>query len=291
GAVIQRAVASRQPLRNVAVTLERPNLPPVPLHVSVESVDVDDHNAGSGTVIALREVGSAKPAEMRSGDTATRIAAISKITSGVAHEIKNPLNAMMLHLEIVRERLGAQHPELEIVRSELVRLDRVVKSLLEFHKPVEVHLAECDLCSIADQVAQLIRPQASADGIEVTVTPENQAPIMADCDLLKQAVLNVAVNALEAMKTGGGLRFRIRTVEAQCCLDVEDDGPGIPADIRDKIFNLYFTTKQAGTGVGLAMTYRIVQLHSGAIRVESEPGKGARFIFQFPKVGSREIAA
>ena len=288
GAVIQRAVSKRERLRNVPVTLERPNLPPARLHVSLESVDYGE-GSGLGAVVALREADH-RPVENAGTDAANRIAAISRITSGIAHEIKNPLNAMMLHLEIARERAGAPVPELEIVKNELVRLDRVVKSLLEFHKPVEVHMKECDLCGIADDVAALIKPQALANQVNVSASSSGAAPIMADCDLLKQAILNVAVNALEAMKGGGGLRFYVRCTELDCCLDVEDDGPGIPADLRDKIFNLYFTTKQAGTGVGLAMTYRIVQLHSGAIRVESEPGQGAKFTFQFPRL-PKEIAA
>jgi signal transduction histidine kinase len=293
GAALAQAVSSRVWIKDHPVTLERPNLQPVRLLMTVEPVTYDE-TVGNGTLVVLREAevnqGNRGGAEM-----ARRLLALSRITSGVAHEIRNPLNAMMLHLEIAQEKTRAGldgTPELAIVKSELLRLNRVVKTLLDFHSPVEIRLSECNLVAVANEVALLMRPRAEAQGMQVVVEsgPEN-VQVMADIDLLKQAVINIAVNGLEAMTAGGVLRFTAEETEHEGVLSVHDDGPGIPDEIRDKIFNLYFTTKKSGSGIGLAMTYRILQLHSGAISIHCESGNGTTCRLSLPLARSREVAA
>lgn len=276
GSVLSRATGTRQRLRDELVSFERPNMPTARLLMTVEPVMYEGGTA-TGTFVSFRDAETRQ--QIRSDlDTARRLTALSHITSGVAHEIKNPLNAMMLHLEIAQDKMqrGADcSPELGIVRGELMRLDRVVKALLEFHRPVDVNLKDCELGDIADQVANLIRPQAQTKNIKVTVEGDRESvKVLADADLLKQGVLNVAMNGIEAMSDGGSLKLRLECGKRECVLSVMDEGAGIPAEFRDKIFNLYFTTKPAGTGVGLAMTYRIMQLHGGNITVDSERGKG-----------------
>ena len=115
--------------------------------------------------------------------------------------------------------------------------------------------------------------------------------IRADRGQIDQVILNVAVNAIEAMPNGGSLRFVVTQEDTVCTLSIHDTGPGIPPEYRDKLFNLYFTTKPSGTGVGLAMTYRIVQLHSGDIVVSSEPGQGSCFRLELPRKQPKEVAA
>jgi signal transduction histidine kinase/HAMP domain-containing protein len=292
GAALERAAKSGRRLRDELVTIERPNMAAASVLLTLEPVDYEDAS-GTGTLIALKDAESRR--RLRADlDTAERLMAISRITSGVAHEIKNPLNAMMLHLEVAREALksgGVPQAELEVVKRELVRLDRVVKTLLDFHRPVPVRLALCDLGAIAKDVATLIRPQAASQNIDVDVQVDQSGTVSCDSDLLKQAVLNVAVNAIEAMPGGGSLRFIVGEEESVSTLSVYDTGPGIPPEHRDKLFNLYFTTKPAGTGVGLAMTYRILQLHSGDVVVNSEPGKGSCFRFELPRKQPKEVAA
>jgi PAS domain S-box-containing protein len=284
GAVLSRALNSRQRLREQPVTLERTNLPPVSLLMTLETIDYGDGGA-SGVLVALRDADTRR--KIRADlDTARRLSAISRITSGVGHEIKNPLNAMMLHLQIAKDKLERQadcRPALDIIGLELLRLDRVVKALLDFERPLEPVMARCDLTQVASDVAVLIGPQATAQGVRVVVEPyADGAFIDADADLFKQALLNVAVNGLEAMPSGGLLQFRVEWSGSEYFVSVCDDGPGIPPEIRDKIFNLYFTTKKAGTGVGLAMTYRIMLLNGGTITVESDVGKGSCFRLGFP---------
>jgi signal transduction histidine kinase len=222
-------------------------------------------------------------------DVATRLAAISRLTSGVAHEIKNPLNAILLRLDLLRARLGAPEEEIakeiDILSREVLRLDRVVKTFLDFSRPLEVNFEEVDLAALAGEVAELITPQARVARISV----EFQAPpepghtwMRGDADLLKQAVLNLATNALEAMTNGGLLRISVGRADDKLTLDVTDNGPGIPLENRQKVFQLHFTTKKGGSGIGLAMTYRAVQLHNGTISFTSEADAGSTFRLEFP---------
>jgi signal transduction histidine kinase len=220
-------------------------------------------------------------------DVATRLAAISRISGGVAHEIKNPLNAISLRLDLLRARLGEPEEELaaeiDILSNEVRRLDRVVKTFLDFSRPVDVKLTEVDLVAIAREVADLTTPQARLANIQVWFEESAEsAPIRGDADMLKQAILNLVLNAIEAMKDGGNLWLRVSREGNIIILNVSDDGPGIPAEARDKVFQLYFTTKLRGSGIGLAMTYRAVQLHNGTINFSTESGRGTAFQMTFP---------
>jgi signal transduction histidine kinase len=129
----------------------------------------------------------------------------------------------------------------------------------------------------------LARPQTVAGNIKVSVKVETDGvDVRVDRDLLKQAVLNVMVNAMQAMPQGGELRFEACTTSDMAELRISDSGPGIPTELRDKVFRLYFTTKEQGSGIGLAMSFRIVQLHDGTIDFTSEPGKGTTFLIRLP---------
>lgn len=225
-------------------------------------------------------------------DVASRLAAISRISGGVAHEIKNPLNAISLHLDLLREHLNGQGPalqsEIDILSREVRRLDRVVKTFLDFSRPVEVRLEEVDLAGLVREVADLMTPQARLAHIDLQFDPPPDGEITAirgDPDMLKQAVLNLVTNGLDAMQTAhsdGHLQMRVARKGDSVTLEVADNGPGIPPELRQKVFQLYFTTKSSGSGIGLAMTYRAVQLHNGTIDFTSEDGRGTTFRLQFP---------
>jgi len=240
-------------------------------------------------------------------DVATRLAAISRLTGGVAHEIKNPLNAIALRLELLRARLGEPDQELygeiDILSKEVHRLDRVVKTFLDFSRPLDVHLQDLDLAVLAREVIEFITPQArlakigvdfatpsepaASDSTTSNSTASNATMMRGDSDLLKQAVLNLVTNAMDAMPNGGQLRVRvekgrIERGDDKLILEVSDTGSGIPPELRDKVFQLYFTTKPGGSGIGLAMTYRAVQLHNGTISFKSEADSGTTFRLEFP---------
>jgi signal transduction histidine kinase len=220
-----------------------------------------------------------------------RLAAIGRLTSGVAHEVKNPINAIVIHLEILRERMLQMDPEtkrhMDVISSEFQRLDRVVKTLVDFSRPMELRLEETDLRRITDDVVAVLGPEAQQHGVSMlNERSPKPLPARVDEDLVKQALLNVVLNGVQAMQNGGTLTVRSFTQGENGTIEVIDRGTGIPPDVRDKIFNLYFTTKTTGSGIGLAMTYRVLQLHNGALEFESEVGKGTTFRLVLPLMES-----
>ncbi len=285
GAAVNSAVGFRRPLKD-SVIVERDGQTPARLLVNVEFLEAFPGHENLGTLISLRDAETRREIGTHL-DISTRLAAISRLTGGVAHEIKNPLNSITLHLEVLRAKLEGQAPgveqEINVISTEIMRLDRVVKTFLDFTRPVDVSLARVDPVELARETVRLVAPQASARGVEIVVDAEPlHVRLNADRDLLKQALLNVVVNAVDAMHDGGRLQIAVRRVAGDCVLSVADQGAGIPPELRDKVFNLYFTTKGKGSGIGLAMTFRIVQLHNGTIDFTSEPGKGTTFFLRFP---------
>jgi len=287
GRVIAEATASGLPLskRRVAVG---PGVSSAAVAGALLSVDplTAPGGASSGTLIRLRDP-EAQRKLGRELQTADRLAALSRVSGGVAHEVKNPLNAMLLHVEVARAKLAhgdtALEPQMDIISSEILRLDRVVKTFLDFTRPVELNLANMPLDEFVRDIVDLARPQADASGIRVTAEQKAEGvEVRIDRDLLKQAVLNIVVNAIEVMPGGGDLRIESSVAGDTAEIRVADTGPGIPPDLREKIFRLYFTTKQKGSGIGLAMAFRIVQLHDGTIDFTSEPGKGTAFFIRLP---------
>jgi nitrogen-specific signal transduction histidine kinase len=217
----------------------------------------------------------------------SRLAAISRLTGGVAHEIKNPLNSIALRLELLRSRvlpeLPEVQPELDIIAQEIVRLDRVVRTFLDFTRPVELQTEDLDLAALTIRLLDLIRPEAAAHSVEIEVAGlDAPAPVRGDAGLLQQALLNVLRNALEAMPAGGKLSVHLEKAAQNIELLISDTGPGIPPEVREKVFDLYYTTKQNGTGIGLAMTYRAVQLHNGSIEIGGQAGSGAAVRIRLP---------
>lgn len=240
---------------------------------------------GTGLLVRLRDPEATRQIS-RQLQTADRLSAISRISSGVAHEVKNPLNAILMHVELARMKLAGGdtdvEPQMDIISREILRLDRVVKTFLDFTRPVDLNLSETPLDAFVRELVDLASPQAEAAGIRVLVQGDTEgANIRVDGDLMKQAILNVLVNAIEAMPKGGELRIAY-AVHDEAEIRISDTGPGISPELREKIFRLYFTTKPEGSGIGLAMTYRIVQLHDGTIDFTSEPGKGATFVLRLP---------
>jgi hypothetical protein len=276
------AVRLRRRWKDHIITLTNAAATRVRAMVTVEPLE---NTAGGnvGTLITLRDADTRSQLETQL-DISSRLTALSRLTSGVAHEIKNPLNAMALHLEVLRSRLDEAQPEVEVISREIKRLDHVVKTFLNFNKPLDLHMDTLDLTALAEDVAMLEMPHAKSKGITIETAFGADAWISGDRDLVKQAVLNVVVNAMEAMDQGGRLTITTGALDGQSVIAVTDTGPGIPPEVRDKIFNLYFSTKQQGSGIGLAMTFRVIQMHGGTIDYVSEPGKGTSFHLRFPRL-------
>lgn len=286
GDAVQVAVETRSPLRDFRARALSDGARGVPVAVNVEPLESVAGREYLGALITLRDAETRRQLETQL-EVSTRLAAINRLTGGVAHEIKNPLNAITLHLEILREKLRDHgedvEEELEVISREIQRLDRVVKTFLDFTRPVELHFSALNLGEILEETATLAATVARSRGQRVECTlPEERLLINADRDLVKQALLNIAINGLEAMEAGGVLTLSLARDGEFAVAEIRDQGCGIAPDIRQKIFHLYFTTKPQGSGIGLAMTYRVVQLHNATIDVSSEPGAGTVFRLRFP---------
>jgi signal transduction histidine kinase len=291
GLIVAQAAQTGRSIRNRRVPIISPEESGAGVAVVLLSVDSLETlpgigNTGSGLLVRLRDP-EAQRKIGRELQTADRLAAISRVSGGVAHEVKNPLNAILLHVEVAKAKLARGdtnvEPQMEIISREILRLDRVVKTFLDFTKPVELNLDIVPLHELVAEIVELARPQAEGAKIRVNVVQEAEGvEVRVDRDLLKQAVLNVVVNAIEAMPQGGELRFEAIADEDTAEIRVSDTGAGIPPELREKIFRLYFTTRKEGSGIGLAMTFRIVQLHDGTIDFTSEPGKGTTFFIRLP---------
>jgi signal transduction histidine kinase len=232
--------------------------------------------------------------------------------AGVAHEVKNPLNAMTIHLELLKQKLARQAipatagagtsdgsriadpgftsppdvtKHVDIISKEIRRLDDVLNGFLKFARPDELKLQPVRLSSLISDIQTSVAPEASRRHITMKVDcPESLPEINADPGMLSQALLNLALNACQAMPDGGTLKLSCRTAPRRCIeIDIEDTGVGIPPEHLGRIFDLYFTTKEKGSGIGLSMVYRIVQLHDGEVEVQSTPGRGTRFRLIFPQ--------
>jgi hypothetical protein len=287
GAAVREALERNEPIRDRAVYLEIPEQGRRRLLLSVEMLSRGGDGGAMGTLVRFRDPEPRRQLATHL-DLSARLTAISRLTSGVAHEIKNPLNAIAVHIEVLRSKLNAPEPEIELITREIHRLDHVVRTFLNFNKPLSVDLTSVHLPTLVKELADFVAPDAEAHHIAVGTNLEADVWIQGDPKLLRQAILNVVVNAIDAMESGGRLELGVECVEGECVLTVSDTGPGIPDSIRDRIFDLYYSTKPEGSGIGLALTFRMMQLHNGTIDFVSEPGKGTSFRLRFPEASQVE---
>jgi signal transduction histidine kinase len=249
-----------------------------------------------------------------------KLASFGRLLAGVAHEVKNPLNAMTIHLELLKNKLAASTAEsvarepasaippgsilgqgsaavvttvtvspamkhVDIIAGEIRRLDQVMADFLKFARPGEVKLQPIEVAALLEDIARVIEPDAERTGVTVRLhCPPHTPAINGDPGMVRQAFMNLAINAHQAMPNGGTLTLSCRPRSTgRVEVVVEDTGQGIRAEHLDRIFDLYFTTKEKGSGIGLSMVYRIVQMHDGEIEVQSTPGAGTRFRILLPR--------
>jgi signal transduction histidine kinase len=241
-----------------------------------------------------------------------KLAALGRLSAGVAHEVKNPLNAMMIHLELLRQQFaprlapvafgtaagpagaaGADVAPLDeeealqhvdVIANEIRRLDQVVQGFLKFSRPEDLKLQPIRVASLFDEVVPILRPEAERAGVALDVSCDGAPDVNGDPAMLRTAFLNLAQNAVQAMAHGGTLRIRAAaTGNRRVSIAFTDSGVGIKPEHLQRIFDLYFTTKEKGSGIGLSMVYRTIQMHDGDIEVESTPGKGTTFRVLLPQ--------
>ena len=222
---------------------------------------------------------------------------LGQLAGGLAHEIKNPLSTVNVNLKLLAEDLARSDDpthrrwlrRLESVQQEADRLREILDDFLRYAGKVELHLQPADLGTLVGELTDFFAPQADAQRIVLrTAVPEGPVRVRVDAKLFKQAVLNLMINASQAMTDGGELLITVSEQRGRGVLEVTDTGPGIPAEQLGKIFDVYYSTKKRGSGLGLPTTRRIIREHHGTLRVQSEPGKGTRFVISLPPAGSAE---
>ena len=292
GRTLRQAFATATPLAQEVIVTETGRR----IELALEFIHDGKSAQGLGALLTLHDLESVEAVEAEL-ELSRRMAAIGRLTSGVGHEVKNPINAIVVHVELLKGKLaGAGAPasrHLDIIETEIHRLDRVVQMLVDFSRPVELQLREHDLRDVVGAVLALSVEELSTRNVNlIRILPPNPLPVNIDADLIKQALLNVIKNGAQAMPQGGVLCVTLEDgrrdetgkedVRRFAVLRISDEGPGIPEDIREKIFDLYFTTKSGGSGIGLAMTYRILQLHYGSVEVQSNRERGTEIVLRIP---------
>jgi PAS domain S-box-containing protein len=255
--------------------------------ISISVQQIQGAEEKMGALVTLRDLDSIESINTQL-QVSERLAAVGRITAGVAHEVKNPLNSMRLWLENLKELLppetdGAAEQAVHVLDAEIDRLDAVVKRFLDFSRPMDVRLEPTQLSEVLQEVLEVARPELQRSNVEVAqLIPIGIPDVFVDRALLKQAVLNLVLNAVDAMPQGGLLQLTLSRRGEMAEITVGDTGKGIPLENRQKIFQLFFTTRPGGSGIGLASAFRIVQLHNGSIDFTSEVGRGTTFRIELP---------
>jgi PAS domain S-box-containing protein len=268
-----------------------------------------------GALLTMRDAESVRRIEDEI-EISRRLSASGRLTRGVAHEVKNPINAIVLHLQLLQNKLQQDDPDtrrhMDIIGNEIHRLDRVVQILVDFTRPRDLRLEDVDLRKILESVSTLAAPDAARHGVRVVLelprqellnheaanheVPNHEAPneempredealmVRVDADLMKQAILNLVLNGVQSMTEGGTLTLKARRDGEMILAEVMDQGCGIPPEAQEKIFELYFTTKsdKGGSGIGLAQTYQIMQWHYGSVEFDTIVGAGTTFRLRLP---------
>src|SRR5580692_11293127 len=248
-----------------------------------------------GALLTMRDAESVRRIEDEI-EISRRLSASGRLTRGVAHEVKNPINAVVLHLQLLQNKLQQDDPEarrhMDIIGSEIHRLDRVVQILVDFTRPRDLRLEEVDFRKILESVSVLAAPDAKRHGVQIAQEfPDDVGALMVrvDSDLIKQAILNLVLNGVQSMEKGGILPIRARRDEEMIVAEVLDQGCGIPLEGQEKIFELYYTTKgdKGGSGIGLAQAYQIMQWHYGSVDFDSIVGAGTTFRLRLPAAAAK----
>jgi len=237
----------------------------------------------------------------RRARTAEKLAAVGTMTAGLSHEIRNPLNAAALQLNVLERRLAHLPPEeqlplrepLLLVRDEIRRLDHILEDFLQFARPREFEALPVELSSLAGRVLDFLAGEFVRRSVRLERRLDGPAPVRGEEERLRQVIVNLCLNALEAVEEGGRVCVSCAVVPHLALEDdsrrvellVDDDGPGVPADLRDRIFEPFFTTKAAGSGLGLSIVHAIVGQHEGTIQAHESPLGGARMVLRLPWAG------
>jgi PAS domain S-box-containing protein len=253
---------------------------------------IQEKGSPIGALLTLRDAESVRRIQDEI-ELSRQMSASGRTTRGVAHEVKNPINAIVLHLQLLQTKLQQIDPDtrrhMDLIGTEIHRLDRVVQILVDFTRPRDLRLEEIDLRRLLEDVLMLSAPDTEQHGVTVKRwLGAEPLGVKVDVDVMKQAILNVIINGMQAMPQGGTLTISAHRDEDNVITEIRDQGVGIPHELQEKIFELYFTTRKGGSGIGLAQTYQALQWHYGSIDFETVEGQGTTFRLRLPLV---EISA
>jgi len=210
---------------------------------------------------------------------AERFSAIGQLASGIAHEVRNPLNFISLSIDHIKDKLSPDeefHPLVSNMKGEISRISRMIEDLLDYGRPLKLNLRETDLIFLLEEVLALTRERINAQGIMVKNSFPLKSPCMVDRDKMETCLMNIIVNAIQSMPLGGELTIRVSHSDLFIEVEFEDTGEGIRPEDLEKVFEPYFTTKELGIGLGLAITKRIIEEHKGEISIKSHPNQGTK---------------
>lgn len=238
-----------------------------------------------GALVIFSDLTARKERQRRQAQT-ERLATLGELMAGVAHEVRNPLTAIKGYAQILRQQdMQPTHQQyLSVILKEIDSINRVIQQLLDFSRPRHGHWQPVSLNQLLDECLILIQTAGVEARIEFTTTCDpTLGMIEADGELLKQVLLNMLINAVQAITTRGHIAIRtFMWDDDHQAIEIRDDGCGIAPDCQKKIFDPFFTTKASGTGLGLALSQRIITAHHGDILLTSEPGHGATFTLLLP---------
>lgn len=267
------------------------------LYLQAARKDVLTLAMAAGLVLALAAAGAAslfwrrKVAALQAEVARQeRLAAMGTLAAGVAHEIRNPLSSIKGFATYFRARFepGSKDRELaEVMIGEADRLNRVVTELLELTRPSELRLADTNPAELLAHAVKLVEGDCRSRGIDVATRCDGAPRVPLDADRMLQALLNLLLNAVQSMPDGGVLTVSAQAVRDRLELRVADTGSGIPREDLERVFDPYFTTKNQGTGLGLATVRTIVEAHGGRVRIVSEPGRGTEVTLDLPRTGGK----
>ncbi|MDK9708335.1 MAG: ATP-binding protein [Desulforhopalus sp.] len=266
------------------LNLTGPESTRIPVNVSTTNI-VGEDGQYIGYMFVLKDLSELRLLELKIRQR-EKLAAIGDLAAGIAHEVRNPLSSIKGYVTYS----GSLFPKdsenrrtAEITAEEVDRVNRVISELLEFARPSDLKLKTTDIVKLIEHATGIVAQEAAFAGVTmVKQFGHNPPPVMIDPDRITQVILNLLINAVQAMEKGGQLTVETRRENESIVIDISDTGPGISPKDQSNVFNPYFTTKKKGTGLGLAIVHKIVEDHGGSIRIHSEEGHGTRVSMRLP---------
>lgn len=280
---IRRVLGNAEPVVEKEVKITSEGKGKTFLNLSVSPLKEPDSLVTRGAVIIVRDLTMIRELEQKVL-VSEKFAAFGRLSAGVAHEIRNPLNSIRGFIQYFQKKLPLEEEDYrytDLMLTEVDRLNRVISKLLAYSKPREPRLSVRSADEIVDHCIRVVEREASEAGVALIRKPErgDYPLVLMDTDQMTQVFLNILINAIEATPKGGTVSIGYEVDDqARLLVTVEDSGEGVPRENLDKLFDPFFSTKKKGTGLGLAIVKSIIEGHDGEIEVESEPGKGTRFV-------------